>query len=182
MDQLKNIDRGLLDILYEDEEIPQDIEGGAWTVTDIKSADWAIGMARKAVLSIAEAEEYSSFLHTKIDAWLSRIKTKNARTIEFMKCALEPWAKEKLKEMKDKSFSLPSGKCGFRKGSESVNWNEELFGPDEAEKLGIPVKVVRSVLKTEVKKYIKETGNIPDGVVIIPGSERFYVKLDEREV
>jgi hypothetical protein len=182
MEQPKAIENDMLDILYEDAEIPEEGSEGTWEVTDIKSADWAIGMARKAVLSIVEAKEYADFLHLKIDAWVEKIEKKNNRTIEFMKGALEPWAKEKLAGLKDRSFSLPAGKCGFRKGSDAVNWNEDLFGPDDAEKLGIPVKTVKSVLKTEVKKYIKSTGNIPDGVILIEGVDKFYVKLDEREV
>jgi phage host-nuclease inhibitor protein Gam len=91
---------------------------------------------------------------------------------------LEAWAKEQIaREFRRKSLSLPSGTLGFRTEP------QRLTVQDEARVLAwcrssLPraVKTAHSVLKSEITDYIKSSGELPPGVEITGGGERFYVK------
>jgi len=45
-----------------------------------------------------------------------------------------------------------------------------------AESHHLPVKVVKSVGKTDLKNHVKSTGQIDDSFELIEGEEHFYVK------
>jgi len=184
----RNLDAEALALLYEgveEVEVP-----AGFVVKDLQTADWAIGKAKYATLQIAEKRSYAEFCKKKIDGWLEGETKKHDATINTMSVFLEPWVRSKLEGQKERSIKLPAGRVGFRKTSGKIEMDDEAFVPT-AEKLGIKVQTKKYVLKTDVKEYIQSTckkdengkvipntGKIPDGVTMIPGSDRFYLEVE----
>jgi hypothetical protein len=94
-----------------------------------------------------------------------------------MSVFLEPWVRSKLEGQKERSIKLPAGKAGFRKTPDKIEMDQEAFVP-MARELGIPVQVREYVNKTDVKNYMKASGHIPDDVVVIPGTDKFYLEVE----
>ena len=173
--ELRNLDAEALALLYEGvEEI--EVPAG-FAVKDLQTADWAIGKAKYATMQIAEKKAYADFCKKKIDAWLEGETKKHDGTINTMAVLLEPWVRAKLEGQKEQSIKLPAGKAGFRKTPEKIEMDQEAFVP-MAKELGIPVQVREYVNKGDVKIYIKNTGHIPDEVVVIQGTDKFYLEVE----
>ena len=171
----RNLDAEALALLYEgveEVEVP-----AGFVVKDLQTADWAIGKAKYATLQIAEKKAYAEFCKKKIDGWLEGEVKKHDATINTMSVFLEPWVRAKLEGQKERSIKLPAGKAGFRKAPDKIEMDQEAFVPT-ARELGIPVQVREYVNKTDVKNYMKASGHIPDDVVVIPGTDKFYLEVE----
>lgn len=171
----RNLDAEALTLLYDGVDEPEAPAGFA--VKDLATADWAVGKAKFATTAIAERKAYAEFMKRKIDGWLEGEIKKYDNTIAQMSILLEPWVKEKLEGQKDRSIKLPAGKAGFRKTPDKIEMDQEGFVP-QARELGIPIQVREYVNKTDVKKYLQSSGHVPDGVVVIPGHDKFYLEVE----
>jgi hypothetical protein len=171
----RNLDAEALALLYEGVEEIEVPTGFA--VKDLQTADWAIGKAKYATMQIAEKKAYAVYCKARIDAWLEGETKKHDGTINTMAILLEPWVRAKLEGQKERSIKLPAGKAGFRKSPDKIELDQEAFVP-MAKELGIPVQVREYVNKGDVKKYIQTTGNLPDNVFLIPGSDKFYLEVE----
>ena len=97
----------------------------------------------------------------------------------FFDIALESY----FSTCKGKSLSLQSGKIGTRKSPDRVIVeNEEEFtkwwmdSPEFANEL---MKTVHKPVLKEIKSYIQDVGECPEGVSYLEGKSKFYVKPNE---
>jgi len=89
---------------------------------------------------------------------------------------LEDFARQELEGQKARSVSLLAGKVGFRKSPASV----EIVDADAAlvwAKTNCEDAIKESILKTPIKKYIEETGEVPTGVEYLLGEDKFYMDM-----
>lgn len=79
---------------------------------------------------------------------------------------------------KKRSRNLPSGTFGYRKTRESVTVLDEAAAIDYATRAGWSeaIRVKTSLLKTELLKRVRESGEMPDGVEVAAPRDEFYVK------
>lgn len=112
---------------------------------------------------------------TKTQSWLDSRRERIISTIEYLTRQMQNY----LRTQNQKTMSLPNGSIGFRKQPDSIEiTNEELFlsnaGPDLLKH--IPEKYQPDL--NAIKKHLKLTGDLPDGVELISKGDKFYYKLE----
>ena len=96
----------------------------------------------------------------------------------FFNIALESY----FSTCKGKSLSLQSGKIGCRKSPDRVIVeNEEEFVKwwMDIPSAGDLMKIVHKPVLKEIKSYIQDVGECPEGVSYLEGKSKFYVKPSE---
>lgn len=85
---------------------------------------------------------------------------------------------EKIAHSGKKSFDFLYGVCSFKKQQDQYEWPDSddavLLKWCEYNNVGVNIKV--TISKSAIKMYIKDTGEIPPGITVTPGVEKFYVK------
>ncbi len=148
-------------------------------VDTLKKANWCATMADSAFKKILEAEQMKEEAMARIDEWFEDYTKEYKGTIDKMEELLDPWVWDEIKEKKSKSIKLLNGTAGFRSTPESIKIKDDKAIVEEAKMYGIPVQTKEYVNKTDIEKHIKETGQILDNACIVPGSEKFYLKMKE---
>lgn len=85
------------------------------------------------------------------------------------------------REFGKKSLSLPHGKVGYRASPPTIVIQDEGACVKWARSVGIDVKVTETVPKLAIMSWIKSTGEIPDVVEYVDGTERVYVEPSKGE-
>lgn len=144
-------------------------------------ADW---YANK-VLALEEEENRVS-LQTEIR--LRAIKARAQSLQSFFGPRVEEAVRRLLGDGKKKSVALSSGTLGFRASTESATYDSidrvkafaEKYEPAAnayAEETKVVPKVAAAELKRAITRYASEhNGEIPEGLGLIGGGDRFYVK------
>jgi len=114
----------------------------------------------------------------KINRWKDDQTLKLDRNIDFLKFKLEMY----LKGVGESSMDLPNGRINFRKQTDKVVVADEQVFLDycKANLENKLVRVIPEVTKPDImaiKKHIKETGEVVEGVEITPREKKFYTKL-----
>lgn len=148
-------------------------------VDSLSKANWCATMADSAFNKILKAEQMKAEATAHIDKWFEDYTKEHTDTIDKMKELLAPWVSEEIADKKSKSVKLLNGVAGFRSSPESIKITDEKKMVEEAKEFGIEVHTKECVYKTDIKKYIKDTGHVLDNAVLIPGSEKFYLKQKE---
>lgn len=172
MDQLADILQGDLST-----------EKKSFAVTDYGSGNWAVSKAMDATTEIVRLQVQAEAWHQQIGAWLAKATAEYTRSVEYMESLLRPFVTEELKGKKSRHVTFPAGEAGFRKSPDRLDITDEAVALMWA-KANCPeaVKVTETVQKTPLKKRIESTGEMPDGVKLVPGEERFYIKpIGEKE-
>lgn len=137
-----------------------------------KQAEWALGKIAEAK---AEREKWESFYGAKLEA----IRTESQSTIDYMTELLRQYiGTQECKVTKSgiRKYSLPGGELVLKPGGIDYERDEAAMLAWCEEHLPEAVKVTRKAGWAEVKAYIKETGEIPDGVTPIETDPVFQVK------
>lgn len=156
-----------------------EIEPEKFKVTNLQSASWCMAKASAAGGKVANAEAMRDEAIRRINIWFDDYTSEHNETIARMEEFLEPWVQEEIADQKSKSVKLPNGIVGFRTMPESIVIKDDKAMVEEAKKFDIPVQIKEYVTKTDIKKYIKDTGVVLENAFITPGSEKFYVKIKE---
>jgi hypothetical protein len=143
-----------------------------FSVRDEQSAAWVV---RKIV------EERTH--RQRVADWYEAETRRSERREQFLLyrfgAELSDWTRHQLSRQygKRRSIHLPSGTVGFRTEPTKVVVTDEitLIGWCR-QHLPTAVKVVESVLKTEVSHHVKQTGECPDGAELAGGGEKFFIK------
>lgn len=159
-------------------------------------ANWALGKIAQYQKAIQEANDFYADQKSKLDEWLEEATRENKSQIEYFESMLLPYADKKLDGSKKRSFKLPKGTIGFRKGTVKYFMDgQTISGSDEKltkwAKLNAPdyIKVKESTDWAELKKelVVSKSGKVlaSDGQ-IIPGMEAtqspdtFYAKVGDK--
>ncbi len=96
---------------------------------------------------------------------------------ELMLATVESVTKDRIAWSGKKSFNWLGGVCSFKKQQDQYEWpdNEtELISWCNANNVNFNTRL--TIDKKAIKDHIKATGEVPPGVTVTPGVEKFYVK------
>lgn len=161
-------------------------------IDDIPKAEWAL--KKIAHYNRIKAKRKAEYEQMKADNehWYQQETAEADRQIEYFQALLQPFAEKELEGSKKKSVALPSGKIGFRAGTQKF-----FLGADEVKndnpaligfvKASLPelLKVKESVDWATMKKDLVALGNgkvitkdgeiVPD-MRVETGGVKFYVE------
>lgn len=141
-------------------------------VDDERSANW---VARK----IAECRAYRKRVASWAEAETLRADRQEAFLMHRFASELEAWTRAEIGRQRgrQRSVSLPAGVLGFRREpTKLLILDEEALVGWCRVHLPAAIKFTQSILKSEIHSHIKESGEIPSGVEMGGGQEKFYVR------
>lgn len=166
-----------LEIIFGPEGLP---DKQPFQVTDLSSAQWCAGKAIAAQQDIGLAKARKDELIARVEEWYKRETAESERTCERMGELLRPWVTDQLKGKKRRSVPLIGATVGLRKTPEKVDVKDfEAFKAWAKEHYPGAIRIKEEPDKPIINRIIKETGEVPDGVEIIDGTEVLYVKGGE---
>jgi hypothetical protein len=140
-------------------------------VRDEASASWVV---RK----VNEERAHRVRVQQWCDAELRRSDARERFLMFRFERELEDWTRQQLARMHGnrRSIHLPGGTVGIRIQPTSIVIADEpgLIAWCEMH-LPSAIKVVRSILKTELHTHVKQTGECPVGAELAGGGERFVI-------
>jgi len=145
---------------------------------DVVEAEQMLGRIMIANQNIDRIKTFVEYVNNRA----SLLIDKEEERIEKAQDALEPFVKAridenlKLDKNAKKSLKFTLGTAGFRRGQDRLEIKDMEGAVQFAESHNLPVKVVKSVGKTDLKNHVKSTGQIDDSFELIEGEEHFYVK------
>lgn len=161
--------------IYELDEFEDDgQEQEGFCITDDGGAEWAM---RK----IAEAENEMSAWKDYYAEQYAKIETRCRQTIEFMKNKLADYFEQvprRATKTGIEKYKLPSGEL-IRKPA-GIEYQRDEAVMLEWCKAQHPefIRVSEKASWSDVKAYIKETGELPDGVLPVEKPAAFEVKVN----
>lgn len=172
-------------------------ENEKFVVDDLSKAEWALKKIVERQEEIAEkscqAQQMKADYADKVDAWLREEVEKLSGDIAFFEACLEPFVLAELEKSggKKKSISLPSGKCGYRKGKTKILFDgEEASAKNDRLKEWVKenhegyIKTIETVDWKELKDCldvlddgrVMVDGEILEGFTVEMESPKFYVR------
>ena len=166
-------------------------------VTDTASAEWCMEKLAEKQAEREQIEEQYQKMISRYEKWRNDSVEKLDADEGYFKELLRPWAQEQLVNSKKKSVNLPSGRIGFRAGSEAFVIKGVQVEKTNADLLKFVkqagtdfIEVKESVKWGDYKKTLK---TLDDGRVvtadgeIIPdmkveqGEPKFYVEVRKND-
>lgn len=164
--------------MFDDDLGTVDKDTVPFKIDSLSKAEWALSKIGRADAEIERFTKMAAGMKERIDARLAEICKHHHATKESMVFLLRPWADLELARAGSrKSVKLLSGTVGFRQApaslvvtdeAEAVKWLKE-HAPE-------CVRTKEEVKKTECKKRIQETGEMPAGTEWKPGEVSFYAE------
>lgn len=140
----------------------------------ITSADEANWLVRKVV----ESRRYRDRIEQWAASELRRAQREEAFFMGRWGIELEGFARRKIAEQfRRKSFALPAGTIGFRLEPQRLDLRDEARVLAWCQ-INLPkaIKRTETVLKSALSEHLKESGEIPPGVEVISGNEKFFIR------
>lgn len=163
--------------LYEQDVFEDDQpEPVGWRIMDDSGAEYAMRKIAEARNEIASWRDYYA-------EQMDKIESQNRRTIDFFTAHLADYFEQvprRATKTGIEKYKLPSGEL-VRKPA-SIDYQRDEDAMLEWCRAQHPefVKVSEKASWSDVKAYIKETGEIPDGVMPIEKAATFEVKVNEQ--
>ena len=161
--------------LYEQDVFEDDgQEQTGWVITDDGGAEYALKKIVEAENEMAAWKDYYAEQYAKIEARCNQ-------TIEFMKSKLADYFEQvprRATKTGIEKYKLPSGELVLKPAGIEYQRDEDAML--EWCKAQHPefVRVSEKASWSDVKAYIKETGEIPDGVLPVEKPAAFEVKVN----
>ena len=147
-------------------------ENGIFQIQDDQGAEWALKKIREAR---EEQDKWLNFYMIR----MNQVKAQTQETIDYMEGLLRQYfdgVPHRVTKGGTEKYALPSGELICKPaGIEYQRDDKALLDWCEAN-LPEAVKVTRKASWEDVKRYIKETGDIPEGVVPVETEPTFQVK------
>ncbi len=144
-----------------------------WHVTDTDSAIWAMRKIQERRGELDEIEAVYQRQIQQMNLWRETEQARLLRSITYFEGRLTEYHQLKLDEdPTKKTIKLPNGELTCRKLPDRIEVAETAIE-------GLPEQFLRVKVepkKTELLKHIKDTGELFDGVSVIPGDLKFTVK------
>lgn len=187
-------------------DAPEDDEArAAFRVEGPEQAAWAARKLAKAQAEISEVDRQALAEVDRINRWADSARTQPTRDRDFFTALLADWHRRLLDRelaedaagdwgrVKHKSRTLPNGvTVAARRNPDTWQVDRDAFVPwAEAHGLGDLVKVEKTPRIAEAKKALSasgttvvnpETGEVVDGVTIVPGEVTIAVKVGDADM
>lgn len=166
---------------YQD-DIEEDI-GQDWRVKDLVDADWALRRLGELEKEVADNKRIEAADILRVKARTAKLNATAARGVAFFESHLRAYADAHRAELlgsgKKKSRSLQHGSIGWRKtgGKLKVVDAEALL--DWARGQPVEENLVRTKEEPaidEIKRFMKNTGELPPGAELEPEGEEIHLK------
>lgn len=185
---VNEVDRDLLDALQPDSFTGHSDQ--PWQPGTIDEVDWCAQKAAEADHEYRQAVAAAQRQQEKIQAWLADAKTRRDDRVGFFEMhAANYLARLRADELErgvkpdklTKTLKLPSGgRVQARQQPEKVTVLDEEAALAWAEANAAQlVRVKKSLALAEVKKHIKDTGELPAGIELEPGGIKLSLSLPE---
>lgn len=121
----------------------------------------------------------------QLQVYLEIHLTRFQKEIDWRAGPLEIYARDAHRRSKGKikSLDLPHGKLKLRAQREKVECDEPkilAWCDDHAEEAQNFIDIIRRINKSNLQKYVKGTGEVPDGVAIVPpGEPNFHLEFKD---
>lgn len=135
-------------------------------------AEWAMGKIAEAK---AERAKWEAFYAGKLEA----VRKDTQNTIDYMTGLLQQYfstQEHKVTKSGIHKYALPSGELVMKPGGIDYKRDADAMLRWCEEHLPAAIKVTREAAWAEVKAYIKETGEIPEGVELVMTEPTFQIK------
>ena len=143
-----------------------------FTIENDQKAEWALGKIAEAK---AEQAKWEAFYDAKKEA----VRQETQNTIDFMTYHLQQYfntQEHRVTKSGIHKYALPSGELILKPSAIDYKRDEETMLAWCEKNLPDAVKVTRKAVWAEVKAYIKETGDLPDGVEVCLTEPVFQIK------
>jgi len=144
----------------------------SFRIENDQQAEWAIGKIAEAK---AEQEKWAEFYTKKLDA----VNADTENTIMYMTKLLQDYfntQEHRVTKTGIHKYALPSGELIMKPGGIDYEKDEATMLAWCEANLPDAVKVTRKASWADVKAYIKETGEIPEGVTAVMTEATFVIK------
>lgn len=160
--------------LAEIEEV-QEVQQG-FRVTDKGNAEWCVRKVQALNVQIAENNALASAEIERVKTWQESENRKAQDDINYFTGLLEQYMREIHEhDSKTRSIKLPHGVIRLKKQQPEFKMDEDKTLKWLKENYPDKVKVVEDFSKADVKKIVKETGEVWDGLEIIERDFKFEV-------
>ena len=151
-------------------------------------ADWALGKLREVNKEIEQNERLAKNNIDRIHDWLDQKNEKSNANKEYFEQILSEYIFTEKQKNPSWKLDTPNGKLSTRKQQPKWNYNDKKLVEElkNTEFLKTEYKVNKKSLKKEAvvkdgKVILPDTGEIIEGVVVEPVSEKAVIKLAEEE-
>jgi phage host-nuclease inhibitor protein Gam len=159
--------------LFDDDLFPQpaDVGNVGFVIDTTDKAEWALSKIGAAETRIADATERVAFVIARLKERLEHITATDRASVERLTDMLRPWANVEIaKRAGPRSVKTLAGVVGFRQSPARVEVTSLEGLPESC------IRIKKEADKAAIKALIESTGEIPDGVELVPGDVKFYVE------
>jgi len=129
---------------------------------------------------IARIEARRDFIKNQADEWANQQIEKIEVQKQHFLLPLESFMKSINKSNpKIKSLKFPYGTIGVRQTPQKIEIDDDFKPEEHADDPFVSAKVTYSVNKANIKKVMKNTGELPEYASVVPGEIKFYFKGNE---
>lgn len=167
--------------IYEAETLIEygENEHERFKVTDKASAEWCLRKIAAYKREIQENEELVKAEIQRLNDWLTRVNQQAIERINYLTGLLQEYMMQEVaKDPKCRSIKLPHGTIRFRKQQPEWTFDDEKVLSWLKQNRPDLIQIIEKYNKNDVKKLIKETGEIIDGVEIQFREDKFEVEVD----
>lgn len=165
------------------EVLPEEEIGAEIVLEDPGQADYQIQRIARLRKKQDEIVAFVSQQTGELEAYLDKRMSVLQKEIDWRSSPLEIYVRDanRKSDGKVKSLDLPSGKLKLRAEREKFECEDEkVLHWCDVHGVERIINVTRRIDKRELSGYIKDTGEMPEGVTIIPpGEPRFHLEIKE---
>lgn len=183
-------EKALLELVpeaYRDDE-DEAVRDGAWQITDLVGADWALKRLGQLEQEITDNEEIAAKRQAEIEARMHRLNTRAMKGVDFFRRMLTQFAeahRDQVVSGKKKSRGLIHGTIGFRKRGGALKTIDRDALLSWARNQPVEMELVRTKEDPDlerIKTHAEETQMIPPGMARDPETEEVQIRTDMKEV
>jgi hypothetical protein len=141
---------------------------------------------------MAEIDAHADAEIEKIEAWRERRKKEPQRLRRWQELSIKAWSRRWFENNDGSTLDLINGLVRKTKGRERVEVHSEIFLDEWTNSLhdgqelderhrDMIWKYSKTPILSGIKKFIKETGEIPTGAELVNGDDSFTITLTEAD-
>ena len=146
-------------------------------IETVTAADWAV---RRLLRRYSQTNEILSYIDeniNKLQQFRAELLQRTEQKTQYLRDKLKAYTKRELEGEPERSIMLPSARLSLRKPTTKIVITDEKTALETLSKEHSEfVKIKASIDKAALKKHIKATGEIIEGVELQEGEESFAIK------
>lgn len=163
--------------VYDETTVLSEEQRVRWYVEDDGAADWALERTAEATAELRELREFYDRQQRRLDDWWTRRSREPQRTVDFFNAHLLAYATRQRLVHGRKTIDLPAGEIGTR-STAGYATPADLDMLTEWARTHHPdmLRTTTMIDLTELKAYVKATGEVPPGAFVTDDKVTAWVK------